>query len=224
VLLLSLCLSVLARAGETDDAVGRMHFDAGERLFHGGRYKEAPAEFTAGYELTKRPAFLLNIAQCYRELGERARAREFYKTYLLLDPNSPLIPGVRKLIDELDEPSEPPPPGASPAPPPAAVTPPPIAAAVMRPAPHRSRHVASALLFGLAGASLISAAALTGASHVEYDRLVSRCAPPRGAGCSEDQIGLPVREQWASVGLYTAAGGLAAAGLITVLLEVRAAR
>ncbi len=86
----------------TEDKVGRLHYEAGENLYRDERYHAALSEFKAGFALTGRPAFLLNIAQCQRKLGDLEGARENYATYIDAEPRSPRLAEVRELIAMID--------------------------------------------------------------------------------------------------------------------------
>src|SRR5689334_6491996 len=74
--------------GDTEGRA-RAHSEAGRALFALGNYQDALREFTAGYQLSQRPRFLLNLAQTYRKLGEPRRAREMFAQYLLRGEPSP---------------------------------------------------------------------------------------------------------------------------------------
>ena len=128
----------VAAADSTDEVNGKIHFQAGERYYQGKQYSKALAEFTAGYELTRRAPFLLNIAQTYRALNEPRRARDFYRMFLELAPDSPHRADVLRLIAELDHElsDAAPPPVISPPPvtTPPPVTPPPVNATPVAPA------------------------------------------------------------------------------------------
>ena len=184
VVVLSCFVAVGARAGETEDAVGKMHFDAGDRAYKEGRYQKALAEFRAGYELTHRPPFLINIAQSYKKLNDLQKAREFYKTYLYLEPNSPLVPKVQKWLVEIDQEigSAAPTPSASPAPSPSpgpTVTPesPPVANTTAPPMKPAKRRVVTWVGVGLTAAVLVAAVGVEVAGKLAYDDLVKTCAP-----------------------------------------------
>ena len=69
-----------------DPAPGKAAFDEGRRLFQAGDYREALAQFKKGYVATEDPAFLLNIAQCHRFLGENNEAVMMYRLYLKSAP------------------------------------------------------------------------------------------------------------------------------------------
>ncbi len=81
----------------------RRDFQAGEAHFKAGLYAEALADYQAGYAAAPLPGFLINVAQCQRRLGDLAKARSTYQKFLLVAPDSPLVPQVRKLIVDLDQ-------------------------------------------------------------------------------------------------------------------------
>jgi tetratricopeptide (TPR) repeat protein len=81
----------------------RHAFAAGEGYFRAGQYASALAEYQAGYAASPLPGFLINIAQCQRRLGDLPKARATYQKFLLVAPDSPLVPEVRSLIAELDK-------------------------------------------------------------------------------------------------------------------------
>jgi hypothetical protein len=96
-----LALASPARAGDPR-AQGRRHFDAAEQHFGRGEYPAALSEYEAGYELTRLPGFLINIAQCYRLTGDLRRARAFYRKYLVVVPASPRKAEIEAIIRALD--------------------------------------------------------------------------------------------------------------------------
>jgi tetratricopeptide (TPR) repeat protein len=102
-----------ARAAATSpaDARAREYFDSGAKLSAQGRYAEALAEFSAGYELSRRPAFLINMGECARLMGDPARAREHFEHYLREAPQGQQAPLARQRLSELA-----PPPAAKPRP------------------------------------------------------------------------------------------------------------
>jgi tetratricopeptide (TPR) repeat protein len=63
-------------------AQARAHFEAGVALFDVGNFAEALREFSIGYALSRRPRFLLNIAQAQRKLGQLDKARASYHQFL----------------------------------------------------------------------------------------------------------------------------------------------
>lgn len=80
----------------------RRHFDDAEVDYRGGRYAEAVAKYQAGYAAMPLPGFLVNIAQCQRRLGDLKTARATYREFVLVAPDSRLVPEVEKLIHQLD--------------------------------------------------------------------------------------------------------------------------
>lgn len=92
-----------ATPAETEaQATARAHFRRAESDYAAGRYAEALAEYQAGYDAAPLPGFLVNIAQCQRRLGDLARARATYSRFIMVAPDSPLVPEVRNLVAELD--------------------------------------------------------------------------------------------------------------------------
>jgi tetratricopeptide (TPR) repeat protein len=114
-------------------------FQDGERNFQLGKFDVAIEAYERAFNLDPQPAFIFNIALAHRrqyeidgKLEHLLRARELYRNYLKLDPDSPQRPGVEKLITELgariDQAragrAEPPPAAFAPAPTPPAPAPP----------------------------------------------------------------------------------------------------
>jgi tetratricopeptide (TPR) repeat protein len=94
-----------ARADEGEETLARAraHHEAGMGLYHLGSYREAIKEFAAGYQLVRRPEFLINLGQAYRKLGELERSREMFDRYLAAaPPSAPDRPQVIVLRDEID--------------------------------------------------------------------------------------------------------------------------
>jgi tetratricopeptide (TPR) repeat protein len=130
-LLVSLTLATPARAaGGDDEERARAHYEIGLGLYRLGDYRAALKEFAAGYELARKPGFLLNLGQTYRKLGELREARDMYRQFLAeVHLDDPARPQAQKVLAELEEalrrqaPPEPPPePAPSPPSPPVAAT------------------------------------------------------------------------------------------------------
>jgi len=90
-------------AGETaaGDRPGRALFEQAEVKFNVGRFDEALADYQAAYDVEPLPAFLFNIGQCYRNLGDYERAQFFFQRYTMLDPHSANRPAADRLIAEM---------------------------------------------------------------------------------------------------------------------------
>ena len=92
----------VAAAPSEKEREARAHFQAGEARFKAGAFDEALAEYQAGYDAKPLPGFLVNIAQCQRRLGDLKAARVTYQKFILVAPDSPLVPQVRSMIAEID--------------------------------------------------------------------------------------------------------------------------
>ncbi|HET6283013.1 MAG TPA: tetratricopeptide repeat protein [Polyangia bacterium] len=83
-------------------AAARANFKQGTVYYNLNRYKDALVEFEAAYLAQPDPAFLFNIAQCHRKMGNTAEAVRFYRTYLREDPRAANRAEVEKRIGELE--------------------------------------------------------------------------------------------------------------------------
>ena len=81
----------------------RKHHQTAEARFRAGLFAEALAEYQAGYQVLPLPGFLINIAQCYRRLGDLKMASGAYRRFTAVAPASPLAPQIRALIVEMDK-------------------------------------------------------------------------------------------------------------------------
>jgi tetratricopeptide (TPR) repeat protein len=82
------------------EKAARIQFDRAEKAFNLGRFDEALTHYQAAYEALPLPAFVFNIAQCHRNLGNGEQAVFFYQRYLSLQPDAPNRPVVEELIAE----------------------------------------------------------------------------------------------------------------------------
>jgi len=148
VLLVALaCLSSNALADGADHLAdaAKAHYERGQSLYAGGQFAEARAEFLAGFELSHKPAFLFNAAECARLMGQSDAAREDYDKYLKLDPDGKLAMLAFQRLDELGWPAKTneTPPSPPPAPPPAPAPMLPVAATVTSVPPSTAIHRSS---------------------------------------------------------------------------------
>jgi tetratricopeptide (TPR) repeat protein len=98
--LAGVCL--LPRLALADAAAARAHFDRGRTFFEVDEYRKAIGEFKAAHIEKPDPAFLYNIAECYRRLGEVPEALQFYRRYLATAPaDDKTRPVVEQRIAEL---------------------------------------------------------------------------------------------------------------------------
>jgi tetratricopeptide (TPR) repeat protein len=79
---LILCLSAIASAepAPDDKHIAQDAFRDGTRLYDLADFKDALEAFKKAYFHFEDPAFLFNIAQCYRQLGNSSESIRFYKT------------------------------------------------------------------------------------------------------------------------------------------------
>src|SRR5262249_3013755 len=73
-------------AAAADDAA--THYKKGRSLYNVSEYRAALDEFKQAYVLHEDPAFLYNIAQCHRQLGNHREAITFYKRFLNESPKA----------------------------------------------------------------------------------------------------------------------------------------
>jgi hypothetical protein len=82
---------------------GRRHFELAEQHFKRADYPAALTEYESGYQLTRLPGFLINIAQCHRLTGDLRKARGYYRKYLVVVPASPRKAEIEAIIRALDK-------------------------------------------------------------------------------------------------------------------------
>ena len=100
--LIALGAAAPAAAGEPrGEQPGRVFFERAEANFNRGQFEAARADYQAAYDVEPLPAFLFNIGQCYRNLGDYDRAQFFFQRYTMLDPHSANRPAADRLIAEM---------------------------------------------------------------------------------------------------------------------------
>jgi tetratricopeptide (TPR) repeat protein len=212
--LLALAVPVIPRAvtaapTETDGVKrAREHHKRGVAAFEAGRYEEALREWEAGYKLSPRPLFLLNMGHAERRRGELGNARSLYKRYLLTEPETKLRGEVEAVIKEIDSALEdgrtlPATPAAETLTPPAPETPAPASPPSIPDGPVETAPAASAPIALPAAAPdplpHVAPALVTPAANVAV-------APPQPR---------PFYRRW---WFWTGAGALVAAGVVTALV------
>src|SRR5262245_24016710 len=81
--LLAMTLAWAGAATAADGtAAAPAHFKQGRKLYQVGEYAQALDEFKKAYLAREDAAFLFNIAQCHRQLGDNRQALTFFKRYL----------------------------------------------------------------------------------------------------------------------------------------------
>jgi len=104
--LVALVASPRPAQADREDAATRAakkHYDKGEKLFALGRFDAALDEYQKAFDAKPVPAFLFNIGQCYRNLGDFEQAVFSYKKFLKLEPDAPNRERVEKLIEDLED-------------------------------------------------------------------------------------------------------------------------
>src|SRR5262245_26223280 len=96
ILLLLAFATSTAHADDRDKA--RAAFRLGSQHYVLGEYREALVAFKEAYRNYEDPSFLFNIAQCERQLDQRADAIRAYRMYLVASPNAVNREEVRGLI------------------------------------------------------------------------------------------------------------------------------
>ena len=71
-----------AYSAESEKTVAKAHYETATRFYDLREYAKALDEYKAAYMAKPDPAFLFNIGQCHRKLGNAASAIEFYQQYL----------------------------------------------------------------------------------------------------------------------------------------------
>lgn len=119
----------VANGGDNDKATAKSHYATATRLYEIREYEKALAEYKAAYVALPDPAFLFNIGQCHRKLGQNQEALNFFQQYLKkAAPDDPNRAQVEARIRDLEAEEKQKPPAAAPSQPapatPIATTPP----------------------------------------------------------------------------------------------------
>jgi tetratricopeptide (TPR) repeat protein len=90
-------------ADDTAMRAAKRHFDRGEKLYTLTKFSEALAAYQEAFDAAPLPAFLFNIGQCYRNLGDYESAIFSYRKYLKLAVDPPNRDQVEQLILDLED-------------------------------------------------------------------------------------------------------------------------
>ena len=94
--------SVSSACAQDDLTAAKAHFSKGTRLYEVGEYYQALGEFKAAHLAKPDPAFLFNIAQCHRQLGDLEQAVTMYKRFLAASPGAGNRAEVEKRVAEME--------------------------------------------------------------------------------------------------------------------------
>src|SRR5512143_3705253 len=89
--ILSAVLAVLTATGARaeDKAAARAAYAEGTKYYDLNQFEPALKAFEKAYWNYEEPAFLFNIAQCYRQLDRKPEAVKFYRSFLRKVPEAP---------------------------------------------------------------------------------------------------------------------------------------
>jgi tetratricopeptide (TPR) repeat protein len=102
VLLVTVLAARVAYAEDVEMRSAKRHFERGQKLFNLGKFDDALDHYQQAYEAKPLPAFLFNIGQCYRNLGDYDAAIFSFKKYLKLSPDAENREQVEDYITELE--------------------------------------------------------------------------------------------------------------------------
>jgi tetratricopeptide (TPR) repeat protein len=91
----------VARAGDPAPSDAKARYLSGQSHYNLNEFAEALQDFKEAYRLRPDPAFLFNIAQCERQLGNLEEAIKFYRSYLRNKPDAGNKREIERKIEEL---------------------------------------------------------------------------------------------------------------------------
>jgi tetratricopeptide (TPR) repeat protein len=91
-----------ARVASADDAEAKRHYERGMKSYNLQEFDVALREFKGAYVEHPDAAFLYNIAQCQRQLGQYEAAAKSYRAFLQQNPNVANADEVRHLAEQMD--------------------------------------------------------------------------------------------------------------------------
>jgi hypothetical protein len=200
-------------AQTTADDLAHTHFESGAAYLEQADYESALREFSAAYDLSKRPEILINMATVYERLGQLDQAVASLQHFLDQAPNDPHADTIKIRVENLkkraaeksggapvapvagagaaapaptDTAAQPPPPVA-----PTPVAPPPVAtapAAATEPTPppvsHHGSRVPAYVLFAAGGAFAVGSVITGILAANQHSHDKSTCSPD----CSDSQL------------------------------------
>lgn len=202
-------------ADPTRDAEARQHFATGRDAFSRGDFATAVTEFERSYALSRRAQLLYNIGTTYERLHRWEEARSALQRYLdaVADaPDRAEVEGRIRIIDvEIQHQAYQPPPPVAPAP---------RIVVVDRPVVVQGVRPWQITAWVAGGLTVVSGGLALGIGLLANDRnntLISTCAPPQHAGCSEADIS-DMRLRQGLVNASIASAGVFAALAVTAVI------
>lgn len=184
-----------AAQGPNSDELARRHFDSGAAYLQESDYENALKAFEKAYELSKRPAILLNIATVEERRGNLEGAIKALRTYLELEPAGEHAETTKLRLQNLEkrqsEAPPPAPPPVAPAPAPTPVAPPPEPAKTQPPPPAPPKddggsvdRMPAYIAFGIAGVAAIGAGVTGILASTEHSSAKENCSP----SCKDSEL------------------------------------
>jgi tetratricopeptide (TPR) repeat protein len=182
-----------ASAQASSDELARRHFDSGAAYLQESDYENALKAFEKAYELSKRPAILINIATVEERRGNLDGAIAALRKYLELEPNGEHAETTRLRLQNLEKRASETAPAVAPLPPP---TPPPAPAPAAAPspstpAPEQPTETAGSpdrtpayVAFGIGGVAAVGAVVTGLLANSQYQDAKSTCSP----ACSDSEL------------------------------------
>ena len=181
-----------AAAQASSDELARRHFDSGAAYLQESDYENALKAFEKAYELSKRPAILINIATVEERRGNLDGAIAALRKYLELEPSGEHAETTRLRLQNLEKRASETAPAVLAVPPP---TPQPAAPAAAptqsKPAPDAPTETAGSadrtpayVAFGIGGVAAIGAVVTGLLANAQYQDAKSSCSP----ACSDSEL------------------------------------
>jgi tetratricopeptide (TPR) repeat protein len=102
-LIAALTVWFLAGTAHGDSSTAKRAFEKGMTAYNLQDFSTALEMFKRAYEELHDPAFLFNIGQAQRQLGQYEAAARSYRIYLASQPGAPNREQVKRLIQQMDE-------------------------------------------------------------------------------------------------------------------------
>ena len=178
--------------GAADMEAARAHFQEGQKKYRLGEYSEALTAFASAYEAWPHAAFLFNIAQCHRHLGNHAAALYFFRAYLQGVPEADNEEAVLALIEESKK--------------------------VLADAGEEDVYDPPPEFYALGDTSKDDSLTAAYLSSAKEDEESTSPAPPEAVSMHDHSLEEPARNKW---WVWTAVGVIAAGTVVTVGLAAR---
>ena len=89
--------------GSASKKLAKKYFQQAERHYGLAQFEKALEAYKKAMSHHRHPAFIFNIAQCYRQLKNYEKASFYYKLFLSEHPNAPNKKEVESFIKAMDK-------------------------------------------------------------------------------------------------------------------------